>query len=191
MPISSKKPHLFEVKNTQENSVMVVFRSKINEWTEQDEFTNETYTLYEYEEFPLMLDARSNLQAYIEANLDALLEQAISEFKKIKIDELRKKCEEAIEFGFVSSMNQHFYRTNRDDQVNLIGKKDQVMNDATITEIYWKTEDAGYVAHTREEWLQIYFEGLEHKESQLFKLDVLRKRIYSMNEKKEIESVTW
>ena len=73
------------------------------------------------------------------------------------------KCSYAIEAGFVSNVNKHIYRTNRDDQINFIGQYLLVREDYTIPRVYWKTEDAGVLPLTREDFMMIYREALMHK----------------------------
>src|SRR5437763_9836650 len=81
----------------------------------------------------------------------------LADAKANKIRELNNKCEAVIVAGFTSS-NGHTYRTNRDDQVNMIGQKDDLA-DGTVTVIPWKTEDVGYINHTRDEWFTVYSEA--------------------------------
>lgn len=114
----------------------------------------------------------------------------LSYFQDLKSAELKQKCEDAIVFGFTAS-NGHFYRTNRDDQTNMIGQKDEIATDETITQVAWKTEDVGYLMHTREEWLTIYQEAFNHKKTQLFKYDSLKKQVYTCTTKEEVDAIVW
>lgn len=121
------------------------------------------------------------------------LSEHLEDYKQMKIDILKRKCEETIEAGFTSEVNGHVYRTNRDDQINFIGQKDELMNDETILEVFWKTEDAGYLSHVREDWFAIYFEGLAHKRTQLFKYDSLKNQILdpAVDSKEKVDAINW
>lgn len=110
--------------------------------------------------------------------------------KMIKKAYFNRLCDSKIEEGFASS-NGHFYRTNRDDQVNFLGKFNQLMNDKTITTVMWKTEDVGYIEHSREEWLMIYNEALAAKERKLFKYNQLKQQVNACGTKEEVEAVVW
>ncbi|MCA1025794.1 hypothetical protein LCM23_06790 [Cytobacillus kochii] len=110
--------------------------------------------------------------------------------KSGKNSKLKKACEESILAGF-SSANGHFYRTNRDDQTNMIGQKDILNSDESISTVQWKTEDAGYIAHTREEWLKVYNEAFMHKQKQLFKYDSLKSQVLSATTQEELDSINW
>lgn len=112
-------------------------------------------------------------------------------FKPLKILELNKMCEQTIEAGFTSNINGHVYRTNRDDQINMMGQKDELMDDPAIETVPWKTEDVGYIKHTRADWLNIYKEGLQHKKAQLFKYDQLKKQVLAAQTIDEINAVQW
>lgn len=114
----------------------------------------------------------------------------LSYFQDLKKAELNRQCEEAIVQGFTAS-NGHVYRTNRDDQTNMIGQKDELMSKTSITTVPWKTEDAGYIVHTREEWLTVYAEAFAHKKNQLFKYDTLKGEVYKCERKEEVDIIKW
>lgn len=115
----------------------------------------------------------------------------VLEKKKIeKIQEMNDICEQKIVEGFLSS-NGHYYRTNRDDQINMIGQKDALLADPSIVSVQWKTEDMGYIDHTREEWLQVYGEAFTHKKTQLFKYNTLKQQIQATTTIEEIDLITW
>lgn len=117
-------------------------------------------------------------------------EDELEDIRDSKISELNDLCEGKIVKGFLAS-NGHWYRTNRDDQTNMIGQKDELTADPSILTILWKTEDAGYVIHTREEWLQIYKEAFQHKKTQLFKYDAYKNEVRTLTEPTEIKNFKW
>lgn len=130
--------------------------------------------------------ARKDNKLFSEITPDYIL----SYHKSRKIAELNQTCDDTICAGFTAS-NGHHYRTNRDDQTNMIGQKDELNDDSTITTVPWKTEDAGYINHTREEWLQIYSEAFAFKKQQLFHYDSLKKTVTECQDHPSIIAVSW
>ncbi|MCB5366910.1 DUF4376 domain-containing protein [Collinsella aerofaciens] len=130
--------------------------------------------------------AKKEGKMYYEITEDYILEY----HKNLKIDVLSQMCNEAIINGFTAS-NGHTYRTNRDDQINMMGKKIELMEDASITTVAWKTEDVGYIDHTREEWLQVYKESFEHKETNLLKYNTLKQQVRDAQTHEEVLAVSW
>ncbi|CAF1775466.1 hypothetical protein [Bacillus subtilis] len=105
--------------------------------------------------------------------------------KNLKNDLLSEACEEEIIKGFTAS-NGHAYRTNRDDQVNMIGQKDILDDTNTDEPIKWKTEDAGWIDHTKDEWLQVYKEAFNFKKSTLLKYATLKDQVNNATTHDEI-----
>jgi hypothetical protein len=110
--------------------------------------------------------------------------------KSIRKEFIKAQCEEDILEGFTAS-NGHVYRTNRDDQTNMIGQKDYLNDHPEVTQVKWKTEDAGYIVHTREEWLGIYLEAFNVKMVKLYKYDALSKQIIQATNEAEVLGITW
>lgn len=110
--------------------------------------------------------------------------------KEIKSIHFKRTCESEILKGFVAS-NGHFYRTNRDDQTNLMGQKDLLSENPSIETVMWKTEDVGYIEHTKEEWIKIYNEAFLHKQTQLFKYDNLKKQVLLCATHEELDIINW
>ncbi|MGJ9384898.1 hypothetical protein [Salipaludibacillus sp. CF4.18] len=67
----------------------------------------------------------------------------------------------------------------------------RVNRNTTITNIMWKTEDFGYVDHTRDEWLTVYSEAFGHKKEQLFKYDQLKEMTSGCETLDEVKGVAW
>lgn len=141
----------------------------------QDEFNKK---VKDYE-----IQSKTKVFDYTDLDIDAA--------KELKKDEMKYMCEKAIVHGFTSEKNGHHYRTNRDDQTNMIGQKDDLMDDETITHVQWKTEDVGYIEHTREDWLYIYKEAFAHKKMQLFKYDQSKKDIDALVELEDVLNYKW
>ncbi|AQZ93162.1 hypothetical protein NRS6186_22230 (plasmid) [Bacillus subtilis] len=109
--------------------------------------------------------------------------------KNLKNDLLSEACEEEIIKGFTAS-NGHVYRTNRDDQVNMIGQKDILDDTDSAEPIKWRTEDAGWIDHTKDEWLQIYKEAFDFKKSTLLKYASLKDQVNNATTHDEIVKIT-
>lgn len=110
--------------------------------------------------------------------------------QKLKKGILSDICNERIVKGFVSH-NGHHYRTNRDDQMNFYGQVLELQLDPDMKKVFWKTEDAGYLEHPREEWLVVFREGIEHKRELLFRYDMLKAQVFKATTHDEIVAVSW
>lgn len=138
-----------------------------------------------------------NALAQLLANRDKLKYTDITEdyilnyHKKVKTEILSEKCDETILKGFVST-NGDTYRTNRDDQLNMIGKMVEAIHDNSVTQILWKTENRGYRMHTLDEWInQVFLEGIRHKENTLYRYDMLKQKLHQAETEEEILAVEW
>lgn len=114
----------------------------------------------------------------------------LEKLKAIKKEKFKSMCEEDILIGFTAT-NGHFYRTNRDDQLNMSGQKTELDDDLSITTVAWKTEDVGYIIHTREEWLNIYIQAFQHKKKTLEKYNTLKLQIRDAITETELAGITW
>lgn len=121
---------------------------------------------------------------------DITPEFILDHHKKLKLSILSEECEKAIEAGFTAT-NGNKYRTNRDDQLNMVGQKDELNMDATITEVLWKTENQGYVSHTRGDWLAVYAEAFSYKKSQLLKYNTLKQQVLDATTDTAVLAVNW
>jgi hypothetical protein len=115
----------------------------------------------------------------------------IDHHKEVKIGLFSDLCQEDIVKGFTST-NGHTYRTNDKDQANMIGKAVELILNPAITTVKWKTEDVGYVNHTKEDWItQVFSEGIKHKEFTLFKYDSLKTDIEEATSDPELVTIVW
>ena len=110
--------------------------------------------------------------------------------KTIKTDWLSALCEDAIVQGFTSA-NGNLYRTNRDDQINMMGQKDYLDANPTVTTVMWKTENKGYVSHTKAEWLAVYAEAFSHKRDKLLKYNDLKTKVTNATTDEAVVAVQW
>jgi hypothetical protein len=141
------------------------------------------------------LQDKNNLITFI-ANKEQVTYSTITDeyvldyHKKLKTDILSETCDELIVGGFTATNGNH-YRTNRDDQLNFVAKNVQLLHNTSIQTIMWKTENKGYVEHTREEWLQVYDEALAHKETKLFKYNNLKFEVANAKTDAEVLAVSF
>jgi hypothetical protein len=157
-------------------------------WTDKKiRGVNSPYLLLEDD--TLIISVGDNLSDEMITELNS---QTLNRAKENRKIELSSKCEENIVLGFTST-NGHHYRTNRDDQTNMIGQKDELTDDLTITEVYWKAEELGYwIAHTRDEWLnQVYVESFKHKKAQLAKYNDLKIKVEACLTVEEVDLIVW
>ncbi|MGR5954245.1 DUF4376 domain-containing protein [Bacillus paranthracis] len=119
-------------------------------------------------------------------------EYILNHHKKLKSAILSEKCDEVIVTGFKST-NGHTYRMKGDDQINFIGQAHElIFFDKETETVPWLTEDADYVVHSRDEWLNnVYREAFMHKKVQLYKYSELKKKITDAKTHAEIVAVTW
>ncbi|MGH0831170.1 hypothetical protein ACQVTX_23130 [Bacillus pretiosus] len=119
-------------------------------------------------------------------------EYILNHHKKLKSAILSEKCDEVIVTGFKST-NGHTYRMKGDDQINFIGQAHElIFFDKETETVPWLTEDADYIVHSRDEWLNnVYREAFMHKKAQLYKYSELKKKITDAKTHAEIVAVTW
>lgn len=117
------------------------------------------------------------------------VDQTLSFHKQVKIDELNKKCEEAIAAGFWSQATGHFYKFDLYDQINFLEAKASLTpEDQYIT---WKTEDAGQVVHTVEQFFQVCEEAKQHKWNCITKFWTLKEQVLNATTHEEIDAIQW
>jgi hypothetical protein len=124
--------------------------------------------------------------AYSEIN-DAYI---LSYHKQIKKDAINANCENTIVSGFKSS-NGHTYTLDRDDQMNMLGLRNEIMSDTTISVVPWKTVDVGMIDHQRDVWLSMYSEAFAFKKTQLLKCDTLKQQVNAATTHDELIKIVW
>lgn len=160
----------------------------------------DTLTVYEKEMVLIGFDKMSrtnqdNLVSAIAKKLNIALWQVrtddiLAHHKAIKLAMMNEFYEIAIAKGFIAT-NGHHYRSNGDDQINFLGKMLAILMNPNITEVQWKTEDIGYIVHTKEEWLQVAFDGITHKETQIMKYNEKDVAITNATTHEQIVQTIW
>jgi len=116
--------------------------------------------------------------------------QILTHHKNLKLSMINESCELAISNGFTST-NGHKYRLNQDDQVNMLGQKDRLNDRPEVDKVFWKTEDAGYIEHTRASWLVMQAEAFDHKLLQLMRYNEKATAIVTATTHKQIVEANW
>lgn len=117
--------------------------------------------------------ARATSTIFTNVTSDVILQR----HKDLQIANLSDSCGETIVGGFTSS-NAHKYRLNSDDQINMMGYRNKIRDDSTITTIEWLTLDAGYLEHNVSDWItQVYEEGFNFKDTTLTKYKNLKLQV--------------
>lgn len=131
--------------------------------------------------------ARKEGKSYFEITEEYIL----AYHKRLKIESMTVVSDETIVKGFTSS-NGHIYRTNRDDQINMIGKALQLTIDPTVETVPYKSEDAGYMVMSKEDWISdVFMEGLNHKEKTLHKYNTLKANVEAATTEADLLLISW
>lgn len=120
-----------------------------------------------------------------------ILPQSLDVIKEQKIAELNELCEQTILAGFTSQTTGHFYRFNEYDQMNFTQQMLLLLADPGITEVAWKTEDAGVITHTRENFLAVTREAEVHKRGLMERYWALKAQVLAATTKEEVDAVNW
>lgn len=112
--------------------------------------------------------------------------------RDIKIAWLIQKRDETIYSGFTST-NGHIYRTEPDDQINMLGQKIELMDNPSITTVMWRQEDVNdWVAHAASDWLtNVYQQAFNFKQSQMEKCKGLIGNVTQATTHDAIIAITW
>jgi hypothetical protein len=147
--------------------------------------------------FDEMTNSQKDYAATIVANsknkrVREVMDSEVLEYHKELVKELFDSyCQTEIEKGFLSKQNNHYYRTNRDDQINFIGQYLMLKEDYTTTEVFWKTEDAGQLPVSREVFFMLYTEALQHKNNTIRKYWMKKMQIDACQTHGEIRAIKW
>lgn len=112
-----------------------------------------------------------------------------------KINELDLECEESIQKGFYSEATgeKHFYRFNKEeDQLNF-AQQGGLINLApeNFQTIYWKTEDAGVIAHTIDQFKVVILDAVAHKSKYIGLYWQLKAKVLEITDVEKIKAITF
>lgn len=119
--------------------------------------------------------------------------EALLEYhKKDKINELNEACEATILAGFYCEANGHYYEFKVYDQLNFTQQYLLLISNPDFTgPIRWKTEDAGVVEHTREEFMTVCQTAELHKRGNIEKYWDLKAQVENATTFEDVNAIQW
>lgn len=140
----------------------------------------------------ILQEIREHVAEYYAIPLEQLIEDDIVSYHKLAmIKRLERRCQQEVLEGFSSASTGHIYRTNTDDQINILGKIVELMLKTDLLTIQWKTEDSGVIDHTRETFFGILFESIKHKEDKIVHLWQKKYEVSLCSTHEEINLIEW
>lgn len=118
-------------------------------------------------------------------------EDLLAYHKEAQNKKLERRCQKEILNGFTSSSSGHTYRTNIDDQINILGKTLELVIKTLMLNVTWKTEDSGVLDHLREDFFEVFFESIHHKESKIAHLWQKKYEVSLCSSHEEINLIEW
>lgn len=118
---------------------------------------------------------------------------SLNYFKQRKKNILSQQCNGTITSGFPSSAlgTSHTYPSDDEDQRNFHSEIDRLNLDTSYTTIYFKTLDAGYLAHTVDQFKQVFIDGHTYGRQQIAKLNDLKSQVDLASSEAELDAITW
>ncbi|MEK3745859.1 DUF4376 domain-containing protein [Brevibacillus sp. FSL K6-0770] len=118
-------------------------------------------------------------------------EAPLEQVKQAKVDYLNQECFKAIYAGFTSASTGHQFRFNEEDQVNFNQQSTLFLLKPALAETQWKTEDAGIVSLTREQFIEVVLEAGQHKQEQIARYWGLKAQVEAAETKEQIDAINW
>ncbi|MED2006686.1 DUF4376 domain-containing protein [Brevibacillus borstelensis] len=115
----------------------------------------------------------------------------LEQVKVAKIDFLNNECFKDISAGFNSASTGHTFRFNEEDQANFNQQGTLFLLKPDLAEVQWKTEDAGIVTLTRDQFIQVVIEASEHKQKLITRYWELKAQVEAAQTKEEIDAINW
>jgi hypothetical protein len=111
--------------------------------------------------------------------------------KQESLRALKNSVNQSITSSFTSIKTGHSYDFEEHDQSNMTQQMLLFVNNPTLNEVDWKTNDAGIVKHTREEFFAVVDDANNHKRSNLAKFWAKEFALKNATTVEEIEAITW
>lgn len=155
---------------------------------------------YEYVDRPLTLDekvdklktttekVKTATERYNELNLETA---SIFDVKGLKSLVLKEICNKKIESGFISPSIGHKFGFKAHDQSNIQQQLLVFLSNPNETETEWKTEDAGIVKLTKEQFLNLVPEGKEHVRRHVDYLWSLIPLVQLAETNEDVDAIVW
>lgn len=117
----------------------------------------------------------------------------IAYLRPIKIDELKAKCAEAIQSGFTSSAlgTAHTYAADATSMIYWNATVHRFLTDSTFTSVNWATVDAGFLVHTKDQFMQAFHEGHQFGIDQEAHLAQLLSDVANATTVDALDAITW
>ncbi|MBL0387935.1 DUF4376 domain-containing protein [Tumebacillus sp. ITR2] len=118
---------------------------------------------------------------------------SLEDIKGAKIAELNAACNTGILAGFRSSAlgEPHSYDFDAEAQSNLTGMLSVMNADPTIVETIWKTTDVGPLPHTREQFVTLCRDGLDHKNKLIARYWAIKASVEAATSEEEVLAIQW
>ena len=115
----------------------------------------------------------------------------LDEIKNLKVKELNYLCEKDILSGF-TAFNGNRYGFSYTDQTNFNQRLTTLTFNPSITEVEWKTENAGIITHQKEDFVTIALTDAEnHKMSRIQKYWLLKYQTLNATTAEEVDLIKW
>jgi hypothetical protein len=117
----------------------------------------------------------------------------IDSLKALKIKELTAKCDQAIQAGFSSSALgvAHTYPANIEDMIYFNSTLLRFNNDPTFTTLKQLTLDAGYLDHSKSQFIQVFNDGHEFGLQTDGKLAQLKAQVTQATTPDQVNGISW
>jgi hypothetical protein len=115
----------------------------------------------------------------------------LEQVKAAKIDFLNTECAKAIYAGFTSASTGHFFIFDEEAQANFNQQSTLLLLKPDIVEVQWKTENAGVITLTREQFIQVVEEAAQHKQTQIARYWQLKEQVLAATTKEEVDAINW
>lgn len=119
----------------------------------------------------------------------------LNHFKDLKKQELSLKCDETIQAGFVSSAlgAAHTYPATIESMIYFNSTLLRFNNDPTFTTLKQLTLDAGYLDHSKEQFIQVFNDGHQFGLQIDGKLALLKAKVDSVEVDTidKVNAITW
>lgn len=118
---------------------------------------------------------------------------ALANTKMTKKSDLSQQCNQAIVAGFTSSAlgQAHTYPSDEEAQRNFNSEINKFVIDSTYTTSLFKTLDAGYLPHSKDQLFQVFSDGHASRVAQLAQLNQLKAQVDAVQTQADLDKITW
>lgn len=161
------------------------------------EISDEVWMHYLDNQGKLVIDITKKYNEEIINPKDIFIEATINieDIKANKLAEFDASCQATIQKGFSSSATgtEHFYRFNKEeDQLNFNQQLSMIQEfPEDYPTIYWKTEDAGVLPHTQDQFKLVVKDASIHKNNNIQKYWNLKNQILIATSIEEVQAIVW